>query len=72
MYGENLSWKPCHQILSFLVSQGLIREIDTRNMQKYDRRTNNIYEITQKGENVLKYFQLSRKLYGFSDVEINL
>jgi len=62
MYGANLSWKPCSQILSFLLSQGLIREIDTQGLRKRDRRTSKLYEITQKGENIIRYFHRAKEM----------
>ena len=60
MYGANLSWKPLKQILSSLVSQGFIREVDVRDSR--DKRTSTCYEITQKGENVVKYFHRAKEL----------
>ena len=63
MYETNLSWKPLQQNLTYLASRGLIREINIGGMSKRDRQKNNLdgrtkkgYEITQKGENVVRYF----------------
>ena len=60
MYGANLSWKPLQQVLQSLLDQGLIVEIDVSDGG--DKRTTNHYEITQKGENVLRYFDRARRL----------
>lgn len=60
MYGANLSWKPLQQILKSLVSQGLIRAVDAS--ESRDKRTNTCYELTQKGENVIRYFNRAKEL----------
>ena len=60
MYGANLSWKPVQKILKSMVSHGFISEIDTQN--GHDKRTIKCYEITQEGEEVVKYFNLSKSL----------
>lgn len=54
MYEANLSWKPLQKILQSMISQDLILEIDAR--AEKDRRTSTVHEITQKGENIVKYF----------------
>jgi len=59
MYGANLSWKPLKQILKTLTAQGLINE---RSMDDGDKRTKKAYAITEKGENVLKYFKRAKGL----------
>ncbi len=66
MYGANLSWKPLQRILMSMVSQGLIVEVDTRDNR--DKRTNTCYEITQKGENVVKYFNRAKDLIELEEV----
>lgn len=66
MYGANLSWKPLQRILNSMVSQGLIKEIDMSDSR--DKRTNMCYEITQKGENVVKYFNRARDLIELEEV----
>ena len=60
MYGANLSWKPLQKILGSLVSQGLITEIESGDRD--DKRTTKTYSITQKGDNVLKYFSKAKEL----------
>jgi len=54
MYKCNLSWIPLMEILNSLLSQGLIERMD------YDKRR--IYEITEKGKNVLRYFEKAEDL----------
>jgi predicted transcriptional regulator len=48
MYRTNLSWKPLMEILDSLVGQELIK------VKEDDEHK--IYEITEKGKNVLEYF----------------
>ena len=66
MYGANLSWKPLQRILKSLASEGFIREVDVRGGR--DKRTSTCYEITQKGENVIKYFHQAKDLIELEDV----
>ena len=55
MYSANLSWKSLKEIIKALTSQGLIEEtIVSRGRKRSKKR----YEITNKGENVLKYYSL--------------
>ena len=60
MYGANISWKPLKRILKSLVSQGLIGEVDAR--ENRDKRTSTYYELTQKGDNVIRYFNRAKSL----------
>jgi predicted transcriptional regulator len=60
MYESNLSWKPLQRTLNSLVAQDLIAELDPENNR--DKRTSTYYELTQKGENVLKYFKRAEDL----------
>jgi len=59
MYGANLSWRPLQEILKSLLNQGLISEIDgdTR-----DKRTKVQFELTAKGENVVRYYSKAKSL----------
>jgi predicted transcriptional regulator len=59
MYGANLSWKPLKQILKTLIAQGLIVE---QSMDEDDKRTKKAYSLTEKGDNVLKYFNRAKGL----------
>ena len=58
MYSANLSWKPLKEILHSLCTQGIIEELSTDR----DRRTKSYYRVTEKGENVLRYFNKVRDL----------
>jgi predicted transcriptional regulator len=52
MYSTNLSWRPLTLILSALEKQGLIKTTASD-----DEKSRVLYEITEKGENVLAYFK---------------
>ncbi len=54
MNQSNLSWQPLMRILSSMVNQGFVREIDVSEMRTRDKRTTKLYEITMKGEEVVK------------------
>jgi predicted transcriptional regulator len=60
MYGANLSWKPLQRVLDSLISQELVKEIEPLNPR--DKRTSVCYDLTQKGENVLGYFNKAKAL----------
>jgi len=59
MYGANLSWRPLQEILRSLLNQGLISEIgeDIR-----DKRTKVQFQLTPKGENVVRYYAKAKSL----------
>ena len=59
MYGANLSWKPLQQILTSLVTQELIEEVTA---EKGDKRTKIAYNLTEKGMNVIRYFNKAKEL----------
>ena len=59
MYGANLSWKPLQQVLKSLTNQELIVEYTT---EDGDRRTKKAYKLTEKGTNVLRYFNKAKEL----------
>ena len=69
MYGANLSWKLLQGILGSMVTQGLIEEIDASHSR--DKRSNRLYEITQKGESVIRYFERARGLIEVDEIEFN-
>jgi len=48
MYRTNLSWRPLMEVLDSLAAQGLISVRDEDNHK--------VYEVTEKGRNVLNYF----------------
>lgn len=58
MYASNMSWAPTQKILKSLVSSGFIRKLES----KKDKRTIRYYEITQKGLNILNYFNKENDL----------
>jgi predicted transcriptional regulator len=60
MYGANLSWKPLQRVLDNLIKQGLISDKVPFDLR--DKRTSICYELTQKGENVLQYFNKAKDL----------
>ncbi|UCH58032.1 MAG: hypothetical protein JSV18_03825 [Candidatus Bathyarchaeota archaeon] len=60
MYGANLSWKPLQRVLDALIRQGLVIEVEPLGLK--DKRTSVFYELTQKGENVLSYFNKAKDL----------
>jgi len=64
MYRANISWQPLTRILTSMVSQGLIEAVDTNSLsrRKRDKRTRNIYQITMKGEQVIRYFKGAKEL----------
>jgi predicted transcriptional regulator len=65
MYGANLSWKICNEILDSLVSQDLVELIDISELnRRRDKRTNTKFLITPKGQNVLRYFHTAKTLMG--------
>ena len=60
MYGANLSWKPLQRVLDSLTQQDLVMEVEPENPK--DRRTSVSYDLTQKGERVLSYFNKASAL----------
>jgi predicted transcriptional regulator len=58
MYATNLSWKPTQRILANLVEQGLLQEYGNTGSKRSKRR----YEITEKGVDVLRYFDNASSL----------
>jgi predicted transcriptional regulator len=66
MYAANLSWKPLQKILDGMTAQGLINGVEAEDGD--DKRTTKIYEITQKGENVLKYFVRAKELLPLEEI----
>jgi len=62
MYHVNLSWKPLCQILESLENQGMIEAVETEN-----QRSRILYKITEKGENVLNFFEKGKSLLEVAD-----
>ena len=53
MYAANLSWRPTQRILASLVEEGLLLEAADTGSKRSKVR----YRVTEKGENVLRYFE---------------
>jgi len=54
MYKCNLSWVPLKEVLESLMAQGLLVKGETKQRK--------IYEITEKGKDVLRYFDKAKEL----------
>lgn len=66
MYEANLSWRPLQRILKSMKSQGLIEEIDITGNR--DKRTNTMFKITQKGENIITYFNRGKEYLKIEEI----
>ena len=66
MYEANLSWKPLQRILESMVSQGLIEKMDATSNR--DKRTNTVFQITQKGENIINYFNRGKEFLKIEEI----
>jgi predicted transcriptional regulator len=64
MYAANLSWRPTQKILESLVQQGLLTEADNPESKRSKKR----YDITEKGANVLRYFDGASALIDLEEV----
>ena len=64
MYGTNLSWRTLQEVLSSLVKHGLLRETEAPGNKRSRRR----YEVTEKGVNVLTYFDGASELLDIKEV----
>ncbi len=63
MYNANLSWRPLMRVLGSMIDKELVREIDVSALgRKRDKRTTKLYEITMKGEKVVRYFRGAKEL----------
>lgn len=60
MYEAKLSWMLLKDVLSSLVSQDLVEEIDTSDSR--DKRTNKVYRIAEKGDALIRYFHQAEQL----------
>ena len=60
MYSCNLSWKLLQEVLGAMVDQDLISRIDRS--ESRDKRTSVVYEVTGKGDSVIKYFRHAKGL----------
>jgi len=64
MYAANLSWKPTQRILRSLVDQEFLREIEDGRSKRTKRR----YEITEKGVNLVRYFERAKDLLVLEEI----
>ena len=60
MYGANLSWNILQGTLENMIDQGLITEIDQSRSK--DKRTSKTYEVTSRGDSVIRYFGHAKQL----------
>jgi predicted transcriptional regulator len=58
MYAANMSWKPVQKILSHLVEQGLLEV----RMNTESRQSKRRYALTDKGANVIDYFEKAKEI----------
>ena len=58
MFSAKMSWKPTQRILSRLVEQGLLEV----RMNTESRQSKKRYVITEKGANVLDYFEKAKEI----------
>jgi predicted transcriptional regulator len=64
MYAANMSWKPVQRILSHLVEHGLLAEIVHTESKQSKRR----YQITEKGEQILDYFEKAKDIMPLENI----
>ena len=60
MYVANLTWKILQSVLNSMVDLDLIEEIDMS--MSRDKRTNTVYQVTNKGDSVIRYFDRAKGL----------
>lgn len=58
MYASNMSWNLTQRVFSDLVKQGLLEVRENPGSKRSTRR----YVITEKGKNVLRYFEGAKAL----------
>jgi predicted transcriptional regulator len=64
MYAANMSWKPVQRILSHLVEQGLLEV----RINKESRQSKKRYVLTDKGANVIDYFEKAKEILPLEEV----
>ncbi len=69
MYGSNLSWKLLQGVLGSMVGQNLVEEIDVS--ESRDKRTNKVYQVTRKGDSVIRYFDYAKRLIEVDDPDFD-
>ena len=58
MYAANMSWNPTQKLLEDLVEKGFLKV----KLVSGGKRTKRVYYITEKGENVINYFEGAKTL----------
>jgi predicted transcriptional regulator len=66
MYAANLTWNPLKEVMSSMVKQEFLREIEVPGIKRSRKR----YEVTEKGVNVLTYFEGASKILDIEKVVI--
>ena len=69
MYGANLSWKSLQSVLSSMVKQDRVIEVDES--ESRDKRTIRVYQVTSKGDSVIRYFNQARGLIEVDEPGVN-
>ena len=64
MYAANMSWAPVQRVLSGLVEQGLVLELSNTKSRQSKKR----YEITEKGEKILEYFDGANEIVAIEEL----
>ena len=64
MYAANMSWSPVQRMLSNLVEQGFLLVV----LYTKGRQSRRRYQITEKGVNVLDYFEKVEELIPLADI----
>ncbi len=64
MYAANMSWSPVQRMLSNLVEQGFLLVV----LYTKGRQSRRLYRITEKGVNVLDYFEKVEELMPLADI----
>lgn len=57
MYAANMSWNPTQEVLAELVEEGLVKI-----RESVGKKTKRRYDITEKGLNVINYFEGAKAL----------
>ena len=65
MYAVNMSWKPVQRILSHLLEQGFLAEVINIESKQSKRRR---YQITEKGEKIIDYFEKAKDIMLLEDI----
>jgi len=66
MFGVNMNWKTIKRALEKLIDQGFIEEQSIYGI----KRSNRIYTLTERGNNVLKYLKTVNEILEPETIEI--